>query len=204
MVLSDVLHGQEELVRDGLAGFIVFGHVFEEIGFPEPIFHELRREFDEVPGDGCSCQRTGFYFGEEEVKHVSEFVEKSLCVGRGQQSRIASHRASDIGADQPQVRMSGRIGRCGTSKGNCTHPGAVTLAEARIDVQIERADVFVGFFIGYIEEADLRVPDFDGARRWSRSGTWFDIFCGAFGDCDAIEPVGQILLFCLITPKSFR
>jgi len=87
-------HFVEKILRDRLAGFVVAGEQVERLAIPAEIFHDLRGQFDEIPGDVGAGKRFDGHIAEQAVEEVAELVENRFDFRVGQQGGLASVKLS--------------------------------------------------------------------------------------------------------------
>ncbi len=74
-----------DLGRNRLAGFVVPRKHVEDFGRAHPVFHDLRRELDEVTRYVCPRERLVGHVRHHAVQCVTELMEERLCFGQAQQ-----------------------------------------------------------------------------------------------------------------------
>src|SRR4051812_28157247 len=86
------LHFLEEIVGNRLSRLIMPREHVERLAFPAPVFHDLRRKFDEIPSDARPRETANLHAAEQVMQQVAEFVEDRLDLAMRKQRRRAVHR----------------------------------------------------------------------------------------------------------------
>ena len=124
------------------------GEEIERFAVPAEVFHDLRGQFDEVPGDVGAGERFHGDLAEQAVEQVAELVENRLHLAVGEQRGLAIHRRAHVADDQAEVRLAERAGV------QRVHPRAAALGFARVPVGVERTEVGGGFrIVDFVELA---------------------------------------------------
>ena len=129
----------DELVRYHLAGAVVAGEALEVLRLVAPVFHYLRRQFDEVAGDVGACQGLIAALGEDAVEGVAELVEEGGELVVGEQGRGVAGRLAKVG-DYAYVRAVLHAAAYALAA-ELRHPRAGPLARPREEVGIKEGEV---------------------------------------------------------------
>ncbi len=140
----------------GFAGFVVLRVVVEDGGIRGPVLVELRRELDEIAGDGGSGEGGVFGVREHAVEGVAELVEHGDDVGKGDERGLALDGFGKVGdvVDDGQGAEQLRL------RNEFAHPGSAVLVVALEVVAVEEGErLAVG--VKDFEDADIRLVDGD-------------------------------------------
>ena len=156
-------HLGENRVGDGRPGFVVPGQEVETRALPTPVFHDLRGQLDEVPGDVHAVERLDLHFAKQVVQQVAELVENGLNLPVREQRRPALPWRSEVAADVAEVGRPGAV-RPRTARHQVAHPGAATLRFARMPVGVKRAEPPAAGVVQVVI-LNLGVPGLEGSGR---------------------------------------
>ena len=103
----------KEVLRNRCARLMVTREEVERLPLPGPVLEDLRREFDEVPGDAHAGERLHLDLAEHVVQEVSELVEDRRDLVVGEQRLAAADGRREVAAHQAEVRGERAVGaRC--------------------------------------------------------------------------------------------
>ncbi len=183
-------HAFEEVIGEGLAGFIVAGKGFEDIGIPDPVFEHLGGGFDEIALDGGAGEFVGVDIAEEGVEAVAELVEEGFDL-------IVGHEGGFVFGGFGKVADEGGKGKFGGAilpffmLAETPLGGVAIFVITGMEVDEEVAEEFVGFFVPAFEEAGVFVPE--GESFGGGGGGDFFVFEAVEGLGDGEEAVDDAL-----------
>src|SRR5580692_4586183 len=131
-------HLLEQIPGNWLASLEVPREKIQSLAFPAPVFHDLRRQLDEIPSHVRTSEAAYFHLAEAVMQQVPEFVENGLDLTVCEQGRPILPRRSEIAANEPGVRLEAIAERDSGNKG--VHPGAASFGFAREPVGVEGSD----------------------------------------------------------------
>ena len=100
------LHLLEQFVGNCFACFVVPREQVQGFAFHAPVLHDLRRQFDEIPGHVGAAESPHRHAAQCVVKQMTEFVEDRFHFAMRQQRRRVADGRSQIAADQSKVRLA--------------------------------------------------------------------------------------------------
>jgi hypothetical protein len=74
----------------------VAGVFFQDFRYGQPVFVELRGQFDEIARDRSAGHGRPGDFGQHAVQRMAEFVKQRACLVERQKRRLASRRFGEI------------------------------------------------------------------------------------------------------------
>ena len=154
-----VLHALEQIGAEGLAGLVVAADDIQGLAFPAPVFHELARQLDRVPGDAVDPGDARVVHPRQEmVEAVPELVEQGDDLAVRQERGLFADRGCEI-AGQVSDRRLQAFGAAAPHDA-LVHPGPATLVRSGIEVEVESAPLRPVRVVD-LEEPHVRVPDLD-------------------------------------------
>ena len=112
------------------------GVALQHLGLGDPVFEDLRRQFDEVAQHLRARQPLVGHVGQQPVQAMAEFVEQRDHVVVAQQGGLVAHGRREVAHQVRHRQLQTAVGPApaGTA---VVHPGARTLAGAGVEVQVE-------------------------------------------------------------------
>ena len=150
----------DELGRDRLAGLVVDGVALEDLLGRQPMFEQLRGEFDIVPRHRCAGDGRVVDVGGEAMQRVTELVEQRHSIVPTDEHRLAGlalHEVGIVGDEGGDLAVEALLFAIGV------HPRAGLLADAGVGVEVPEADMLARE-VADRPDRDIGVVDRYGAR----------------------------------------